>query len=257
MVIAGAPSLECIRHTGTAGSPAIVAEGTAKPEIVFTTDKVIATPKKIAAHTAITWESLSDWPTFDNYMRNELQRQVIDVENGEALDGDGTASHLSGLNTTAGILTHPVGTDTALDSIEIATVLLRTGPALANADLLILNPATWSALRREKDSTGRYLVDQDPTNAPGNKLWGLTVIVTTTQSAGVATLLDTTKFGFILVRESLVLRTGTSEDDFVTNVVRVICEERIEVAVERPPAICKVTGLPTAAASATTEGKRK
>jgi len=38
---------------------------------------------------------------------------------------------------------------------------------------------------------------------------------------------------------------GASDDDFVRNVVRFTCEERITLAVERPSAVLKVTGLPT------------
>lgn len=65
------------------------------------------------------------------------------------------------------------------------------------------------------------------------------------KGTGVGTLLDSRKFGFIVVREALLLRSGTANDDFVTNVQRLICEERLEVAVERPAAVCKIIGLST------------
>jgi HK97 family phage major capsid protein len=241
-----APSLEYIRHTSTTGAPAIVAEGAPKPELVFNTDKQIATAQKLAAHTGISWESLTDWDAFNGYVQTELTRQVINVENAELIAGDGTTGHLTGLLNTSGILTHAVGTDTPLDAIEISIALLRTGTALAEADLLVLHPSTWSALRRVKDSQGRYLVDPDPTNAGGNQLWGVEVIPTTQITAGVGALLDTNKFGYAVVREALTFRTGTSDNDFVSNIVRFICEERLTLAVERPSAVLKVTGLPVA-----------
>lgn len=240
-----APSLEYIRHTSTTGAPAITAEGAPKPELVFNTDKIVATAQKLAAHTGISWESLSDWDGFNDYVQNEITRQVVNVENAELIAGDGTTGHLTGLLSTSGILTHAVGTDTPLDAVEISIAALRTGSALAEADLLVLHPNTWSALRRVKDSQGRYLVDPDPTNAGGNQLWGVEVVPTTQITAGVGALLDSRKFGYVVVREALTFRTGTSDDDFVRNVVRFICEERIAVAVERPSAVCKVTGLPT------------
>jgi HK97 family phage major capsid protein len=241
-----APSLEYIRHTSTTGTPGIVVEGAPKPELTFVTDKVVATAQKIAAHSAISWESLSDWSEFNNYVQTEIVRQVANVETAELLSGDGTAGvHLTGLLNTSGIQTHAVGTDTPLDAIEIAIALLRTGAALAEANLLVLHPNTWSALRRVKDSQGRYIVDPDPTNAAGNQLWGVEVLPTTKATAGVGALLDTNKLGYAVVREALTFRTGTSEDDFVRNLVRFICEERITLAVERPSAVCKVTGLPT------------
>ena len=59
--------------------------------------------------------------------------------------------------------------------------------------------------------------------------------------------LDTTLMGRVAVRESLVLRMGYSGTDFTDNVVRWVAEERMNLAVERPAAICWITGLPTAA----------
>ena len=241
-----APSIEYIRHLSTTGTPAVTAEGAVKPELVFNTDRVIVAAQKIACHAALSWETFSDWDVFASYFTNELQRQVIDAENNELLNGDGTTGHLSGLLSTSGILTHATATDTGLDSVELAIAALRTGSALAEANLLVINPTTWSALRRSKDTQGRYLVDPDPTNAAGNKLWGVDVLPTTTIAAGVGALLDTRKFGYAVVRESLILRTGTNADDFSRNLQRWVAEERIALAVERPAAVCKITGLPVA-----------
>ena len=61
-----------------------------------------------------------------------------------------------------------------------------------------------------------------------------------------------TLFGRVGVRESLVLRVGYSGTDFTDNVVRQVCEERLNLAVERPAAICWIKNLPTAAPTATT-----
>ena len=165
-----APSLEYIRHTSTTGAPAIVAEGDVKPELVFNTDKVVATPEKIAAHTAVSWESLQDWDVFVNYLTNELTRQVVNVENAELLAGDGTTGHLTGFLSTSGILTHAVTTETSLDAVEESIAALRVGAALAEANLSVLHSNTWSAMRRTKDSQNRYLVTPDPTAEAVNQL---------------------------------------------------------------------------------------
>src|SRR5437588_5908800 len=52
-------SVEFIRHTSTTGAAAITAEGALKPEVTLVTDKVILPMVKIAAHTGISWKSLS------------------------------------------------------------------------------------------------------------------------------------------------------------------------------------------------------
>jgi Phage capsid family len=98
----------------------------------------------------------------------------------------------------------------------------------------VLNPLTWSAMRRTKDSQNRYLVTPDPTAEAVNQLWGVEVLVTTVQAAGTGLLIDTSKFGRVLVREGLSLRTGSNNDDFTHNLVRFVGEERLALAVESP-----------------------
>lgn len=243
-----APSIEYVRHLSTTGSPAVVAEGAAKPELVMVVDRLVATAQKLAAHTAVSYEILSDWTGFVGYVQGELFRQIIDVENAELLNGDGTSGHLTGLLHTSGILSHAVDTahsETALDAIEVSIATMRTGPALAEPDLLVLNPVTWSAIRRSKDSQGRYLTAPDPTADEANSCWGVDVLVTTTMAAGAGALIDTRKFGNVHLREGLSLQTGTNNDDFTKNLTRFVGEERLALAVQRPAAVLSLTGLPT------------
>lgn len=239
-----APSVEYLRHLSTTGTPAITAEGAVKPELQFNTDRVIVACQKLAAHGALSWETLSDWDGFTSYFQAELQRQIIDTENAELLSGDGTAGHLTGILSTTGILTQATGTNTPLDTVSLGIAALRTGSALAEANLLVLHPNTWSALQRVKDTQGRYLVQTDPTVGAARSLWGVEVLPTTTIAAGVGALVDTRKLGYVVVRESLTLRTGTNADDFTRNLQRWVAEERLALAVERPAAVCKITGLP-------------
>jgi hypothetical protein len=48
---------------------------------------------------------------------------------------------------------------------------------------------------------------------------------------------DTTLMGRVAVRETLVLRLGYSGTDFTQNIVRCVCEERLNLTVGRPGAI--------------------
>jgi HK97 family phage major capsid protein len=108
----------------------------------------------------LSYEIVSDWPAFQQYAGGELFKQIIDVENNQLLSGDGVGLNMTGFYATSGILTHDASADTgtgvtALDSIEIAITALRTGPALATPDLLVLHPSTWSKLRCVTDATHR------------------------------------------------------------------------------------------------------
>ena len=72
------------------------------------------------------------------------------------------------------------------------------------------------------------------------------VLSTTACPAGKGLLLDTTKCGYVDVREPLSMRLGFSGTDFVENVIRTIAEERLVLCVTRPAAVLAVSNLPTA-----------
>jgi hypothetical protein len=66
-----------------------------------------------------------------------------------------------------------------------------------------------------------------------NTIWGVSVLVITQLSAGTGVLMDTTKFGRVLVREPIGLRIGYTGSDFTQNIVRFIAQERIAAALWR------------------------
>lgn len=128
--------------------------------------------------------------------------------------------------------------------IEESIEQLRSGPALAEPNLCVTSPSTWSALRRIKDDLHRYILAADPTQEEAMNLWGVPVLVTTQAIPGDMFLLDTTKFGKVIVREGITIRQGTADDDFLRNLLRWIYEERLNLGVERPSAILYLTSLP-------------
>lgn len=244
-----APSLEVIVHSSTTGAPTPVAEGGTKPEVVLNTSAVTFTAIKLAAHVGIPYETLQDFQSFEGYAHTELMRQIQDVENAQLLSGSGTTGNMTGFAHTSGVLTHDASADTgtgvtALDSIEESITALRTGSSLAEANLLVLNPSTFSAIRRLKNTLGNFLIG-DPSVVGARQLFGVPVLLTTAQAAGTGVLLDTTKFGFVAVREGLTVHVGQSGTDFVQNISRFVMEERLVLAVERPSAVLVISNLPT------------
>ena len=236
------------------GSAAIVGEGQPKPEVTMPSAPLICTAKKLAVHCGISWESWADYEAFTQAVQTELMKQIIDLENHELVYGD-PVTGLNGMTTAAGILTLAATGGTAIppnnwDDLAAAIAKLRTGSALASPDLLCVHPDTSANIRVQKDSLGRYVSGTDPTDEAVETAWGVDVLQSTAFTAGDAVLVDTTLVGRVAVRETLVLRMGYSGSDFTSNIVRVVCEERLNFAIERPAAICHVTGLPTAAPTA-------
>jgi HK97 family phage major capsid protein len=249
-----APSLEYVQVNSVVGSAAIVGEGEVKPEVTMPPTKVITTALKLAVHGAISWENINDYDAFTAAVRSELLKQVVDLENHQVVYGDPAAGGLDGLLKAPGILTFAAtggGGPNPENFSDIAGAIatMRTGPALATPDLILLAPNTWANIRTQKDGYGRFLATPDPTDDQAETVWGIDVLQSTAFTAGEAVLIDSTLFGRIAVREALTLRLGFANDDFTRNLVRTVCEERLNVAVERPAAILHMTGLPTAAPS--------
>ena len=217
---------------------------------MFNVDTLTAPAVKLAAHNGLSWEIINDWPAFQTYCGTELYKQVTDVENAQLLSGDGSGDNMTGFYNTPGVPTHDASTDTGTgitvwDSLEKSIATLRTGPALAAANLLVLHPATWSAIRRVKDAYGRFMVSADPSSDEVNQAWGVPVLSTTATPPGKGLLLDTSKLGYVAVREPLSMRIGYSGTDFTQDILRTVAEERLVLCVTRPPAVLAISNLPT------------
>lgn len=236
-------SVDFLTHSSSTGAAATVARGGLKPELLLDWTPTTLTARKIAVQSGVPDEVLADFGTFLAYLMSELSRSVVDVENAQILNGDGVGENLLGLLNTSGMLTRAKGTDTALDAVEQSIADLRTGPSYVDPDVLVFHPTTWSTIRRTKDTTGQYILGADPTKAEANTLWGLPVLATTTMPVGTG-LIGNMKEGVqAFIRQGITTDVGVSADDFVKNITRVRCEERIALGVTRPSALLKITGL--------------
>jgi HK97 family phage major capsid protein len=238
-----APSIEFIKHTGSSGGPpAIVAEGATKPDITLTLTSNTITAQKIAATFGLSWEIQMDYPTLLTYAQGEIFKQVIDAENTALING---SSGIVGFQQTSGSLTLAYSTGNYLDTFSQGIENLRTGSALATANLIVIHPGTFGAVRRQKDAQNRFILNPDPELNQANQIWGVEVLQTTACPAGTAILLDTEKFGFVAMRQSLEIMSGYANDDFQRNITRWAVEERLNICVERSSAVLNITGLPT------------
>lgn len=237
------PITEFLVHQSSTGVPAITAEGATKPDITLNFVQNTVTAQKIACTFGLSWETQMDFAGTLSYAQGEVFKAVIDVENSALING---SSGIVGFQQTSGILTLTYSAGTYLDAFSQAIENLRVGSALAEASLIVMHPGTFGAVRRQKDSQGRYLLNPDPTANEANSIWGVEVLQTTACPAGTAIVLDTQKFGFVVMRSNLELQTGYNGNDFSQNITRWAVEERLNLAVERPAAVLNITGLPTA-----------
>ena len=235
------PSVEFITMNAPSTDAAPVAPGGSIPETNLPTTQTVITARKLGILTTITDELLADFGSFHGYVQNELSRQIIDKENDQILNGDGTGQNLAGLLHTSGTLTHAKGTDSNLDAIEQAIAQLRTGAAYCEADGIILNPSDWSLIRRTKDSYGRYLLG-DPGQTAVNEIWGVPVYTTTKLAAGTGILGNFEQACTLFVRQGVTLEMSNGQD-FTTGQVKIRATERLALGVQRPAALNIITGI--------------
>ncbi|WP_455842927.1 phage major capsid protein [Lelliottia jeotgali] len=239
-------SLEYVRENIFTNSAAPVAEGNLKPESNLTFTKETATVKTIAHWIQASRQVMDDAPMLESYVNNRLLFGLALVEEGQLLNGDGTGDNLIGLNqvATAYDASLSVAGDTRADLI--AHAIFQTSESEFEASGIILNPRDWHAIALLKDADGRYIFG-GPAAFAAKVMWGLPVVATKAQALGTFTV-----GGFDLASQVWDRMDATVEisredrDNFVKNMLTILCEERLALAHYRPTAIIKGAFAPAA-----------
>ncbi len=232
-------SLEYVRENVFINSAAPVAEGNLKPESNLTFTKETATVKTIAHWIQASRQVMDDAPMLESYVNNRLLFGLALVEEGQLLNGDGTGDNLVGLNqvATAYDASLTATGDTRADMI--AHAIFQTSESEFEASGIILNPRDWHAIALLKDADGRYIFG-GPAAFAAKVMWGLPVVATKAQAQGTFTV-----GGFDLASQVWDRMDATVEvsredrDNFVKNMLTILCEERLALAHYRPTAIIK------------------
>jgi HK97 family phage major capsid protein len=240
-------TVEWVRHSATTNNAAEVAEASAttgatgtKPESAVTF-VVENTPLRMIAHwIPATRQALADMPMLRGIVDDELVEGVRRRVNTQILSGDGIAPNLTGILTTVGIGTQPIGADTRPDAVFKAITTIRT--AFFEPTAIVMHPSDWQDFRLTKDTTNNYLFG--PVYGVGeDTLWGLRVVIDTTITAGTALVGDFSQ-AVLYVRDGVSVLTSDSHSDFfVRNMIVILAEGRYGFAVERPTAFATVTGI--------------
>lgn len=233
-------SLDYVRENVFTNSAGPVAEGNLKPESNLTFTKETANVKTIAHWIQASRQVMEDAPMLESYVNNRLLFGLALVEEGQLLNGDGTGDNLVGLNTVASDYDATLNAtgDTMAD--KIAHAIFQTSESEFEASGIILNPRDWHAIALLKDAEGRYIFG-GPAAFAAKVMWGLPVVATKAQAVGTFTV-----GGFDLASQVWDRMDATVEvsredrDNFVKNMLTILCEERLALAHYRPTAI--ITG---------------
>lgn len=230
-------ALEYVKETGFTNNAGMVAETTKKPESTMKFDLVSTTAKVIAHYMKASRQILSDSSQLASLIDGRLRYGLAFKEEQQLLNGDGTGQNLLGIIPQATAFSapfDPAGTETNIDNIRLA--FLQAELAEFPSTGVVMNPIDWARIELTKDTTGRYIIG-NPQGVIGATLWNRPVV--TTQAIAVDKFLaGAFKLGAqIFDRWQARVEVATeNEDDFVKNMVTILAEERLALAVYRPEA---------------------
>lgn len=224
------------------GGPAHTTEGNEKPMMSFGDPTAVTVAlKKIASYMKETDELVEDAPWLATAINGRgMYQHELAVENYLVTTLAGT----SGIGT-ASLLTP--------DGIHKAMTTVQNNSGFA-ADAIVINPTDYENLILRKDQNGQYYAGGFVTGAYGNggvpgqpNLWGLKTVVTSAVSVGTC-FVGAFKLGGSVIHKRngvTVDIANQNEDDFIKNMITILIEERLALAVRRPACFVKITGQST------------
>lgn len=228
-------ALEYVKETGFVNNAAPVAEGAAKPSSDVKFDLVTTSAKVIAHWMKASKQVLDDISQLRSIIDQRLLFGLAYVEENQLLNGDGTGQNLNGIIPQATAYSAPitVSSPTSIDLIRL--MALQAALAEYPATGIAMHPSDWAWIELLKDTTGRYIIG-NPQGSISPTLWGLPVVATPAMTIDKV-LVGAFKLGAqVFDRWDARIESAYVNDDFTKNLVTILGEERLALAVYRPEA---------------------
>lgn len=216
--------------------------GDAKPQSEIKFDIATASVTTIAHWVLATRQILDDVPMLQSYIDGRLRYGLAYVEEDQLLNGGGTGTDINGLINQATAFASQVAVNTDLDTkVDVIRVaMLQAALAEYPASGIVLNPIDWAEIELTKTTDGGYLF-ANPQGAADARLWGLPVVSTQSMTSGDFLVGAFNMAAQIFDRQDATVEISTEDDqNFRKNLVTILAEERLALAVYRPEAL--VTG---------------
>lgn len=237
-------SLQYVKETGFTNSAATVTEtaGTAKAQSEIKFDIATSNVTTIAHWVLATRQILDDVPQLRSYIEGRLTYGLKLVEENQLLNGGGTGTDLNGIYTQATAYAAPIvptsaGDLTKIDIIRLA--MLQAFLAEYPPSGIVMHPSDWADIELTKTTEGAYLF-ANPQNGSEARLWRLPVVETQAMTIDKF-LVGAFKLGAQVFdrQQANVMISTEDSDNFRKNLVTILAEERLALAVYRPEAFIK------------------
>ena len=224
-----------------ADKAAEVAEAAAKPQAGPTLAVVTEPIQTIAAWANITRQAAADSPMVMDYLNGRLRYSVKRRADGQVINGNGTSPNISGLLDRSGInaYTAPAGSEEAYVSIRKAITLMEQDEAVP--EIIVLNPADAEQFDLANHAADGLHAVPNVAGPGARTAWGLTQVRSTAVASGTAVLIDPMAVAVLDRQQVTAYMTDSHASNFVSNILTLLLEARLGLAVFEPAGICSVT----------------
>lgn len=228
--------IEWVRENVFTNNAAPVTEGGTKPQSNITYERVDVPVRTIAHWIPATKQVLADFPQLQTLINNRLRYGLMLEEEDQILLGDGTGENILGLipQATAYQNSRNKTGDTRIDQIRHA--ILQVRQAFYPSTGIVMNPADWETIELQKDGEDRYLF-ANPNALNIRTLWGLPVVESDAMPVGEFLVGSFRMAATLFDREQATIAIADQHADFfIKNMLVILAEERLALAVSRPKA---------------------
>lgn len=229
-------TVEAVHMSSRANNSRLVTEGGLKPQSDITLQKKTYTTHVIAHHMKASRQILEDVPQLIHLIDQELMDGLALTEEVQLLSGSGVGENLSGLVTNSTSYVDQLGLTDQTQLDVLGQAILQVSLSNFSATGIVLHPSDWTAITLLKNENGEYIVG-NPANTTQKRLFGLPVITTTALASGNFLVGDFETAATLYDRWEARLEIGTVDDDFTRNMVTILAEERLALAVRYAAAL--------------------
>jgi HK97 family phage major capsid protein len=238
-----AAAFEYMQLTGFTNAAAVQSkEGDTKAEQTVATTIVTSQIATVAAFVRSSLQVTEDAPQLAYQLDNLLGYGCMAKLENLLINGAGNAT-----DRIKGLLAYATAATTSATAAAdmIGEALDELDSNGWQASVIVLNPADWGAIQRERStSNGQYILGSARNPAPPS-LWSVPVVTSPSLAAGTALVLDGSQLALLDRQEVSVMSSREDGTNFVTNQVTTLAELRAGLAVFSPGAVLSVDLSPT------------
>lgn len=226
------------RQTARTNNFSVVSEGALKPQSDIQFEQKQAPVTTIASWVIASRQLFDDAPAMQSTVDGELRYMLDFAEEVELLTGDGTGVHLSGLTPNSTPFVRPFTAALEQNADVLIEAIAQAEASLLPATGLVLNPIDYMKMLALKDSQGRYLSNGPFGPAQPRLLWDLPVAPTMAMTAGHFLVGSFAVAAQVYDRmDAIVAVSSEDADNFRKNLITVLAEKRLAMAVKVPAAL--------------------